>query len=210
MKSAKTLNKVMDFEAARSYAEKRLREELSKTLYYHSFEHTLDVCNAASRLAELQGIDETDTMLLLTAAWFHDIGFLEQYKDNEPIAAQLAGKVLPRFNYSDEQIQIVQGCILATRLPQTPNTLLEKLMCDADLDYLGRDDFYSIALNLRREWFENGIYTFSLKSWYELQLKFMLEHQYHTKVALQLREEKKQIHIRELNELLGFPLSKTE
>lgn len=192
----------IDLSIVQAYVEKRLNEELSPSLYYHGLHHTLDVCESAARLANLQGISEEETIILMTAAWFHDIGFIEQYRDNEPVAARIAAEVLPDMGFDEEQVKAVQGCILATSLPQKPKNLLEKLLCDADLDYLGRVDFYIIAQTLRREWYENNVYTFSLKTWYELQLKFISGHSYHTEVAQKLRKAQKQVHINEITELL--------
>ena len=193
----------MNFQLAKEYALKRLESELPSNLYYHGLHHTKDECSAAEYLAKLENIQGEELTLLRTAAWYHDVGFIRQYQKNEPIAAEIACETLPKFGYTPQQIEVVRTCILATEIPQNPQTLLEKILCNADLDYLGRDDFYMIAQSLRREWIENGIFTNSLKVWYELQLKFLNMHQYHTQSAVALRNQAKQLHIAELKELLG-------
>ncbi|SFC91235.1 uncharacterized protein SAMN05421780_11221 [Flexibacter flexilis DSM 6793] len=194
----------MDFLSAKEYALKRLQNELPSNLYYHGLHHTKDVCNVAEHLAQLEKVKEEDLALLRTAAWFHDMGFITQYAKNEPVAADFAREVLPSFGYSPEQVEVVANCILATAVPQQPKTLLEEILCDADLDYLGRDDFYMIAQSLRREWLDNGLFTKSLKSWYEVQYKFLSAHQYHTPSAIKLRQPTKLLHLAELKELLGL------
>lgn len=181
----------MDFDKAKDYAIARLSKELDSTLTYHGVHHTYDVVEACERLAELEGISGENLTLLLTAAWFHDLGFVEQYQKNEPVAARLAEEVLPDFGYSSEQIKIVQGCILATQIPQIPSTHLERIICDADLDYLGREDHFMIAHSLRLEWMHNSVFSDSLLDWYQLQVKFLSAHSYHTESAKGLRREYK-------------------
>lgn len=196
----------MDFLSAKEYAFKRLQNELPSNLYYHGLHHTKDVCNVAEHLAQLEKVAGDDLILLRTAAWFHDMGFIVQYAKNEPVAADIARQTLPSFGYSPEQVEIVANCILATSMPQEPKTLLEEILCDADLDYLGRDDFYMIAQSLRREWLDNGIFTKSLKSWYDVQYKFLSAHHYHTPSAIKLRQPTKLLHLAELKELLGIEI----
>jgi uncharacterized protein len=90
-------------------------------------------------------------MLLRTGALYYDIGFVERTADHEAVSTWIAARVLPRFGYSPEQVLIIQGIIMATRLPQSPHTLLEEILADADLDVLGRDDFFSRGQALRAE-----------------------------------------------------------
>lgn len=194
----------MNFQLAKEYAQRRLETELPSNLFYHGLHHTKDVCNSAEHLAQLENIQGEELIILRTAAWYHDVGFTVQYSKNEPIAAAIARDTLPNFGYSSEQITVVCNCILATEVPQLPQKHLEKILCDADLDYLGRDDFYMIAQSLRREWIENGQFTSSLRSWYELQYRFVSNHRYHTDSAIALRQQTKLLHIRELRELLNI------
>ena len=193
----------MDFEKAKKYAKERLQTELNDNLHYHGYYHTKDVVAACKNLAQMEGVSGEELQLLLTAAWFHDIGFIEQYQKNEPIAARICGEVLPDFGYSEEQIKIVQGCILATQIPQIPSTELERIICDADLDYLGREDHFMIAHALRLEWMKNGMFGDSLKDWYELQIKFLSAHAYHTDAAKETRRPYKLQCLEQVKELLA-------
>jgi uncharacterized protein len=83
--------------------------------------------------------------LLKTACLFHDIGFTISGQDHEERGCEIAEEVLPDLNYDSDQINRIKGMIMATKIPQTPNNKLEQIICDADLDYLGRDDFFSIG-----------------------------------------------------------------
>lgn len=190
------------FEAAYNYMSGRLRAELPGNLYYHGPRHTLDdVLPAAKRLAQLAGLVEEDSLLLQTAALYHDIGYCQQYAHNEPIAARIAVETLAGFGYSASQIEAIQTIILATQVPQQPHSLLEELMCDADLDGLGRDDFYMISFSLRQELIEHGK-DIPLRDWFIQQLTFLQTHRYFSPAARQLRDEGKQQHIHEIKSLL--------
>jgi hypothetical protein len=76
-------------------------------------------------------------------------------------------------------------------------THLQRIICDADLDYLGRDDFFVIGDQLRREFLHFGIVS-SEKAWKELQLKFLTSHHYHTQNSAELREPVKQVNLKKL------------
>jgi len=188
---------------AQAYIQQWLTEYLPTNLYYHGVHHTIDVCEATDQLAQLEGISGQDYELLLTAAWLHDAGFARQYFKNEPIGALIAREILPGFGYDVAHITAIEGMILATALPQNPHTHLEQIICDADLDYLGRDDFYTIAHTLKREWDEYGLKK-NLREWYEQQIRFVENHTYFTNSAQKLRNANKQKYIAEMRELLAY------
>ena len=48
---------------------------LDPTLHYHSPAHTQDVLKQTLELAEADGLDDRDVLLLAIAAAFHDAGF---------------------------------------------------------------------------------------------------------------------------------------
>ncbi|QHT69753.1 HD domain-containing protein [Rhodocytophaga rosea] len=191
----------MHYQKAREYVLKRLENELPKNLYYHGIHHTLDVCQAVEELASGEHVKEKDLVLLRTAAVYHDIGFIVQYHNNEEVACQIASETLPGFNYLTNDIKIICHIILATRVPQNPQTHLEQIMCDADLDYLGRSDFFDITQTLKQEWMEFGIIS-SDEEWNQKQVYFFQQHHYFTKTAQEKREARKHKHLLELQKLL--------
>ncbi|MEI7499981.1 MAG: HD domain-containing protein [Bacteroidota bacterium] len=192
----------MDFCGARDYIIQRLRSELKPTLYYHCVEHTLDVYEATRRLIEAEKIEEKYIPLIETAALFHDAGILVQYFDHEKASAIIAKTILPGFGYTAFEIDWISGLIMVTRLPQRPGSLAEKILCDADLDYLGRNDFFIHSFQLRLEWQVNGIKNLNLHDWLVTQAAFLSEHQYFTKSAFSLRNEQKNKNLKEVQELL--------
>ncbi len=181
----------------------RLERGLSPKLYYHGIHHTRDdVLPAAIRLGEMATLGEEDALLLKTAALYHDIGYLENYMNHEMTGARIAAEELPELGYSPEQVQKIVDMIMATRMPQAPRTLLDQLMCDADLDSLGREDFFITSHRLRLELKELGLET-SVRDWYTRQLKFLEGQIYWSEFARQLREEGKQKVIYELKTILN-------
>lgn len=191
----------MDFDGVKRFVLNKLSHELKSDLYYHSIEHTLDVIEAAIRLAKMENVNGQDLELLKTAALFHDVGFVEKYQGHEKESIRLANEILPGFGYSPDSIIIIEGLILSTEIPQNPKNKLEKIIADADLDYIGRDDLFLIGQKLQYEWKLQGMVN-SIRDWHEKQLKFLKSHEFFTKSARELREAKKQENIKELEELL--------
>lgn len=191
-----------DFEKARDFVLDRLEHELSPGLIYHCLGHTQnEVVPAADRLATLEKVGDEDHLLLLTGAYFHDLGFIRQRQDHESISIQLAEQTLPVFGYSDAHIAVVRGIIQATRLPQSPITLLERIMADADLDDLGHENFWKRSNDLRQELDYYGI-KFTDEEWYTYQLRLMQSHKYFTDSERELRDTTKQQHMLEVKRLL--------
>jgi predicted metal-dependent HD superfamily phosphohydrolase len=197
------------FEQARQYALQRLVRELHPNLIYHSVAHTRDdVVPTAELLAGMEDIRGDSLFLLLTSAWFHDLGFIEMQIGHEAVSARLASEVLPGFGYTAEQIRVIEGIIRATVFPQSPQTHLEQIMVDADLDVLGRDDFMSRNADLRGELSLFG-QEFTDTQWFSEQLKFLENHTFFTASARTLRDAGKMKNIiklkKELEEIKHSP-----
>jgi predicted metal-dependent HD superfamily phosphohydrolase len=192
----------MDYQKAKDFIINKLSNGLSQDLRYHNIDHTLDVLQSVEKLCEMENVNGHDLILLNTAALFHDSGMLVKYEEHEEASTQLTRKLLPEMGYTDEDIKIINKMILTTRLPQSAQTHLEKILCDADLDYLGRDDFFMIAHQLKYEWNKLNINKISLKRWYELQSDFLETHTYYTDSAVMMRQEKKNQNLSEVKELL--------
>lgn len=172
-----------DFTGAVRYALNRLQHELSPDLCYHNLWHTCDeVVPTVEHLAHMSGVDPEELLLLRTAAYYHDIGFVEQRADHELVGVRIAAEVLPGFGYNPSHIAVIRGIILATRLPQTPHTPLEQMLADADLSVLGRPDFLTRNQALRNELTAFGA-TIDEAQWYRQQLTFLQTHEYWTTAA---------------------------
>ena len=186
----------MNFSAAKIFIFNAL-DRLSPALTYHGKHHTLDVVAVAERLCVVENVSKKDTILVLTAALLHDIGFLRHYSDHEEHSCRIAEEWLPQFNYTEGSIKKICGLIRATKIPQSPQTPLEEILCDADLDYLGRDDFYTIGQTLFQE-----MKTLQLidteDNWNAMQVRFLENHHYFTATNQKERAAIQEKHLQEL------------
>lgn len=191
----------MDFKAAKAYALQQLHDGLSADLTYHGRHHTIDVYKTATEYARQEDVHGEDLTLLRTAALYHDIGFLDTYRGHEARGCEMSRAVLPGFGYSEEQIERICGMIQATALPQTPHNHLEQILCDCDLDYLGRTDFYHIGFTLFEEFKAYGILK-TEEDWNRLQINFLTQHHYFTRTANRLRQPMKEQHLAEIQRVV--------
>lgn len=191
----------MDYSKAKQYILGRMEKEVPLDFRYHNLKHSLDVLRAAETLAAAENVSGKDLALLKTAALFHDSGFIFQYSCNEPIGCEIARLALPEFGYESMDIDKICGMIMATAIPQNPRNQLEEILCDADLDYLGRNDFEEIAGTLREELKHRGK-EFTAKEWIAFQLDFMKKHKYFTQAARELRDGRKQENIDKLMQFI--------
>lgn len=174
-------------------------KDLDVHLTYHNLEHTLDVMQQCGRLAAEEGATDPHAIYLLkVAAMYHDTGFLRTYRNHEEQGCQIFLEDADAYGFSEEDKVFVKRLIMATKLPQTPHDLYERIICDADLDYLGRSDFFTIGDGLRREFLHFGVVD-SDEAWGVLQIKFLTSHSYHTKSSQRLREPVKQQHLAQLH-----------
>jgi predicted metal-dependent HD superfamily phosphohydrolase len=188
------------------YIRELFEDELPGTLKYHSPAHTLHptkgVAAIASKLSLKENISEGERELVVAAAYFHDTGFVREYEKNEPIAARMAGRIFKLVGYRPEEIRKIQAMILTTDLDVEPKTHLEMILCDADLDNLGRKDFMELDAKLREGRRLRGVDVSDDASWYRGTLKFLQKHRYYTDSQQKCREKGKQENIGKLLDLL--------
>ncbi len=175
----------------------KLEKGLNKRLYYHNVKHTIDVVNQVEVIGKGEGVSDEELIILKTAALFHDLGHTISFIDHEEQGIIFAKDILPNFNYSTEQIEMVSELIYATKFPPEPKNRLQEIICDADLDYLGRTDFLPTSNNLYLEMFEHGKIK-NRKEWNDIQISFLRSHQYYTDTARRTREVNKQEQLKKI------------
>jgi uncharacterized protein len=177
-----------------------LKENLAPFLTYHDWKHTEHVMQMSEFIARKENISENDILLVKTAALFHDAGFITTISDgHEEESIRLAKEKLPEFDYSTAEIELIAGMIRATSIPQKPNTKLECILADADLEYLGTDSFERIGNNLFRE-LKHFNPNLDLIQWNEIQIKFLQSHSYHTPYCIEHRAPIKEKNMTKLIE----------
>ncbi|MDQ3141485.1 MAG: HD domain-containing protein [Bacteroidota bacterium] len=196
----------MNIRKLKTFITKKLRLELSKDLTYHGLHHTLDVLNVCNDYIKRLKLNPHEAYLLRTAALLHDVGILWKYVGHEAAGVSYSHNLLPDYGYSQEDIKKIEGMIMATKIPQKPHTILERIICDADLDYLGRADFYPIGNTLYKEFMAYKVVQNEFE-WDELQIKFLTDHYYHTNFAKKYREPKKVYYLKELKIKLNKDIS---
>lgn len=171
----------IDFEAVKAFViDYLLAQGQIKKLPYHNSEHTLDVLNATQIIGKAMQLSEYEMLLLKTAALTHETGIYTDYQHHEPASVDFIRRNLPQFGYTDEDLATISRLVLATQMPQQPSGLLEEILCDADLDYLGRADYAVIANRLKQEWELLGQFSGNQRAWLSIQEKFLMSHNYFT------------------------------
>jgi len=179
----------------------KLEMDLPGYLFYHNVKHTVDVVTEVELIGWAEGCSDEEILLLKTAALFHDAGHIVAYDNHEFFGTQIAREMLPKFNYTSSQIELICSIIMSTKLPPKPTNLLENIICDSDLDYLGRSDFIPVSNTLYDELKAQNKMG-SLNDWNKIQVKFISGHQYFTRTARSLREVNKQLQIERIQSLI--------
>ena len=180
----------MEAQKAIDYILKKLKSGLSTELKYHSYQHTLKVIEAAKTIGQAEGINDTEMSILLTAAAYHDCGFLYVYEDHETASCHIVQEILPSFGFDEKAISKIIKMIMAGKVPQSPRNKLEMILCDADLDYLGGDQYDSTAALLFEELNLNG-FKITEPEWLDLQVSFLTSHRYWTDFSVKNRRPDK-------------------
>jgi len=172
----------------------------NEDLLYHNRKHTEDVVAAAIQIANHYQLNDRDFFIVAASAWFHDIGYMEDTANHEERSARLAEEFLKAQYVDEDIIREVNGCIMATKMPQKPVGLLQSIICDADVFHLGTGDFDGNNKQLRKEC--KAVYhcDFSKQDWRHKTIQFMQSHHYHTDYAQMLLTDQKEKNLQELKD----------
>lgn len=180
----------------------KFKTSLPPGIIYHNLAHTQEVVNTTKRIAMFSSINNSNLEMLLIAAWFHDIGYIDDYDNHEGKSAEQCHKFLQSNNYPLKKIEIISKIILSTKLPHKPSNLLERIMCDADICYIGKKEFYLRSRILREEWEKVLDQKFSEKEWIETNINFLIQNKFHTKHAKLLFDGQRKKNLSKLYEML--------
>ncbi len=179
----------------------QMRLELPSAVKYHNIKHTMDVCTQVEVLGRAEGLSSKELLLVKTAALFHDTGFMINPQRHEHQSVRIVKEMLPHFAFSKNEIETINQLIMATESNTEPKNVMEMVLKDADLDYLGRADFVPLSIKLWEELCEyNG--KISQKEWNKKQHTFLSKHVYYTNTAKKLRQVNKEIQLKKIERLL--------
>lgn len=193
----------MNIRKLKRFITEKLKAELSDKLMYHSVHHTLHVLYSCNQYIKRMNIGAVDAYLLRTAALMHDTGYIWAYDNHEDESIRFTKELLPRWNYSKNEIEKIVGMINATKKAQTPLNILEQILTDSDLDYLGTDSFYKEGKKLYLE-LQAYNQISNEEEWDRLQIIFLQNHQFHTPFAKKHRDPVKQKYLREIMDKWGL------
>ena len=172
----------------------------TEDLLYHNRKHTEDVVAAATQIANHYQLNDRDFFIVIAAAWFHDTGYMEDTANHEEKSARMAEEFLKAQYADDELIREINGCIMATKMPQKPVGLLQSIICDADVFHLGTDNFDENNKQLRKECKTVYHCDFSKQDWRHKTIQFMQGHHYHTDYAQLLLTDQKEKNLQQLKD----------
>jgi len=190
--------------AAQDFVSDLLVSKLDKAIHFHTLQHTQEVLAGCETMADYYHLEDEDRFALMLAAWFHDTGYTGgKASGHENVSIELATKFLNEHKVNQQVSNKVIGCINATRLPQTPHTLIEQIICDADLFHLGTSDFKEKNRLLREELNDFGDMELSKKDWRKKNIEFLTKHTYFTSYAKEHLDPLKEVYLEELNKKAG-------
>ncbi len=168
---------------SRDFVEKYLQENINEQLYYHNFKHLQDVADAANEIGQATNLNHDQLETVIIAAWFHDTGYSQGWENHEFVSKNLAAKFLQTQGVSEEKISAIGGCIIATKMPQRPTNLMEEVLCDADLNHISSEEFFTKSEMLRKEISARNDTDIKKIKWFKESLKFIKSSNYFTPYA---------------------------
>ena len=150
---------------------------------YHNYDHSKFVVDAAEEIGKASGLNERELEQAILAAWLHDTGYIEAREGHEEVSISIAKEFLTNAGYDQELQDGIFNCIEATKYPQSPNNLLEQVVCDADLSGLGSDEYDERSKLLKAEIELEGGEEVTKEKWLQCEVDFLSAHSYHTKYA---------------------------
>jgi len=174
-----------------NFVREQLRNRLSEKMYFHNLEHTLLVVEGVQIIGNAIGLLEEEKLVVILAAFLHDVGYTEKYAGHEEASANIATAFLMQNGFDAKRTEMVRNCILATKFPQNPTNELEAVICDADFFHFSLKNYQDYASRLKAEWKENLDLEYSQLAWDKLNLHMLQQHEYFTTFGKTVLQEKK-------------------
>jgi predicted metal-dependent HD superfamily phosphohydrolase len=168
---------------ARAYVEALLRAKKPEWIKFHTFEHAEAVVRTCKEMGLASRLSDEELEILVLAAWFHDVGYVETVEGHEENSVEIAVSFLRMNGFPEDKIGQVAGYIRATKMPQTPKSPLEQLLCDADVAHLASRDFSRLSELIRYEMEHQIGRKLSEIEWLTRNTNFVAGHKYFTHYA---------------------------
>ena len=158
-------------------------KELPEWAVYHDLSHTIETMEGCLEIGGGEDINENEEEILTIAAWFHDLGYVISADGHEEMSCNIAEEFLTEINYPEDKMQEVLNCIMATKTTRIPRTKLERIIRDADLISLGKEDYFISNNLLKKELELRDNVSITDEFWHERSIKFLAAHNYLTRYA---------------------------
>jgi len=193
-----TMNYRELLEQLRTHVTWLFRANKDQRFLYHNLEHTEHVVENAVKLGNHYQLSDQDFFIVLSASWFHDIGYLFSTTDHELKGSELCAEFLRDKGFDADVLEKIKGCIMATKMPQSPIGLLQEIVCDADLFHLGTSSFKERNKLMRQEAQEFSVKKIDKDVWREKTIGLLSKHYFHTEYGRELLSQKKAENLEEL------------
>ena len=187
-----------------------LKSETPEIYTYHTLNHTQDVFKNALLIGNREKLDEEEMSILSIAALFHDVGYLKKYKGHEEESAEIATRFLEQHGVDEYLRTIVAESIRATAFPQSPESRVAKVLCDADFMHLGQENYFELAEKLRKEQKNAGIHQLKKVEFDQESVRLFEMHNWHTAFCKKHLEETKQKNLEKLRERIARRTTKAK
>lgn len=194
------MNYLETLDQVRAYAASLFHAKKDDRLIYHNLQHTENVVKAVVKIANHYQLSDQDFFIVSAAAWFHDTGYLTSFDQHEARGAESVKQFLDERGVDPAVTAQVVNCILATKMPQHPVSLLEQIVCDADLFHLGGDSFKERNKLMRKEVEAYFGKVINKDDWRLKTIGLFESHHYHTEYAQDLLTAKKNLNLQELKD----------
>lgn len=196
---------------AKDYVEALFKDKLSSVYFYHNFIHTTFTVNKAEEILRNTEVSEKDQEKVLLALWFHDTGYIECAKEHEEAGVKIARSFLEQEGYPENDIDEVSRLILATKITYQPQSLLEKIVKDADCSHFASHDYNEISDTLRKEWELTNVRCYSNDEWNSGNLDMLKnKHKFYTDYAKKNWQPLKEKNIKKIEKKLDKDDGKKE
>lgn len=183
---------------ALKYSKKIILNSRCKDLPFHNLKHTLEVYKNLIKIGTYEDIGYKELEPIIIAGLFHDTGNAFRFHGHEEVSTTYAILFMEKNEYNEDFIEKVCGYIKATKIPQNPRNIYERIICDADLYHLGTESYHTKTKLLRSEWKKYLDMEYSDEEWLVLNIDFLQNHKFHTSYGQQILEQNKQKNLKEL------------
>ncbi len=168
-----------------------LNDKLPEAVEFHTAEHAKYVAENVEFIGKNSGLTNNEINIIKISAWFHDVGYIFSSVNHEQESAKIASDFLSKKGVDKKHIEIVKNCILATIIPQQPNSIYSEVLCDADLMHLANSNYFECIEKMRREWNNLTEKKTGKLNFHKKSLEFFQQHEYKTEFAKKELQPKK-------------------